>query len=97
MILLPGKRINEKRRGSKAPPFQFRYGIARRIVLRVNFPGVTGAEKFFEVALALLRDNVGDLAGDHVFVARNVAPVAQHADRSGEAGAVFHVRKHESI
>ena len=34
---------------------------------------------------------------DHIFVARQIVPGAQNADRSGEAGASFHVRKQESV
>ena len=34
---------------------------------------------------------------DHVFVARNVAPGAQHSNGSGESGALLHVREEERV
>ena len=37
------------------------------------------------------------LLADHIFITRQVVPGAEHADGSGEAGAMFHMRKQERI
>ena len=56
------------------------------------FPSVAGAQELGKVPGAALGNYVLDLLVHHVFVAREIIPGAQNADRSGEAGPVLHVR-----
>ncbi len=65
--------------------------------LRPDFPRVACVKELREVAGSALRLYVANLVGNHVFVARDIAPRAQHADRSGESGAEFHLRKQEGV
>ena len=59
----------------------------------LDFPGVAGVEEFVEIAGAALGDYVFDLLVHHVFVAGQIIPGAENADRCREAGAMLHVRK----
>src|SRR6187549_1235217 len=63
----------------------------------LDLPGIAAAEKLREVAGAAFCFHLGDLLVDEVFVAGEIGPRAKHADRSWEAGALFHVRKLKSI
>src|ERR1700737_628578 len=63
----------------------------------LNFPSIASVEKFVEVTSATLGDDIFDLLIHHVFVTRQVVPGTQHADRSWETRAVFHMREEESV
>ncbi len=67
------------------------------IALGADFPGVACAEELGQVAFAFFGLDVANLLGDHVFVARDVVPLAQDADGRREAGAMFHVAQHEGV
>src|SRR5215472_7020445 len=78
--------------------------VARRLArdeaafaLSADFPGVAGAQELGKVAFALLGLYVVNLLRDDVLVARHIVPLAQHSDRSGEAGTMFHVAQHERV
>ena len=63
----------------------------------LHFPGVAGAEQFREIAGAALGDDVLDLLVHHVFVAREIVPIAENADRGREARPRLHVREEERV
>src|SRR5437870_2289946 len=64
---------------------------------RFDAPSVAAAQQLCEVSRTTLGSNIGDLLVDYVFVARQISPRAQNADRSWKAFAVFHVRQLERI
>src|SRR5580700_2079128 len=67
------------------------------VKLRVNFPGISGAEKFCKIALAALGLHLVNLICDDVLVAWQILPGAQDPDRCRETRALLHVREEESV
>src|SRR5271155_1140525 len=65
--------------------------------LLFQFPGVSGAEEFGEVAFTFFGDHFADLLLDQVFVARDALQGAEDADGGGETGHGIHARKGEGI
>lgn len=64
---------------------------------RLYPPGIAATQEFGEVAGTASGFDVGDLLGHDIFIARQVVPCAQDADRSRKAFTMLHVRKQESI
>ena len=57
-----------------------------------HFPDVPGTQKLVQVAGTALGDDFLNLVLHDIFVAGQIIPSPENADRGREAGAVLHVR-----
>src|SRR5579872_6515627 len=77
---------------------QYRFKRSKRLCVGLaNFPGVAGVEEFFEIAGTALGDDGLNLLVHDIFIARDIGPRTENADRSRESRSQFPVGEGEGV